>query len=114
MLVVRFICFNSKNEFYYYNNNVISDNISIILFLIFFHTITDIIIGAPSTTPGNLMAKIHEERTKYLIAELDIEPSLKEEWSAFCEFVKEKCDQLGIDKFKVGAFSDRLIQRKQN
>ena len=32
----------------------------------------DIVIGVPSTSPGDLCQKLHEERMRYLVAELDI------------------------------------------
>ncbi|XP_013411124.1 uncharacterized protein LOC106174227 isoform X2 [Lingula anatina] len=61
----------------------------------------DIFIGMPSNTSGNLGGKIREERMKHLVAELAVKPISVEEWIAFCEFVKEKCDQIGIEKFKT-------------
>ena len=35
-----------------------------------FIILSDILLGLPSTTPGNLTAKLQEEHTKFLVAEL--------------------------------------------
>ncbi|XP_005097291.1 uncharacterized protein LOC101859401 [Aplysia californica] len=61
----------------------------------------DIVIGMPSTTPGDLHQKLQLERMRYLVAELDIKPSLKRELSTYCEYVKDQCQMLGANKHKT-------------
>ncbi|GFS15118.1 Gmk_2 protein [Elysia marginata] len=51
----------------------------------------DIVIGVPSTSPGDLCQKLHEERMRYLVAELDIKPNLKKELNAYCSYIKSQC-----------------------
>ncbi|KAK3789575.1 hypothetical protein RRG08_016254 [Elysia crispata] len=52
----------------------------------------DIVIGVPSTSPGDLCQKLHEERMRYLVAELDIKPSLKRELNVYCSYIKSQCE----------------------
>ncbi|CAI9722776.1 Hypothetical predicted protein [Octopus vulgaris] len=63
--------------------------------------IFDIIIGMPSTTPGDLCGKLREEHMRYLVAELDIRQHSRKEFNRFCEYVKEKCKMLRTEKHKT-------------
>ncbi|CAL1542802.1 unnamed protein product [Lymnaea stagnalis] len=64
----------------------------------------DILIGVPSTTPGDLCQKLHEERMRYLVAELDIKPNMKRELNTYCEYIKSQCNQLLANKNKTSDF----------
>ncbi|CAG5132948.1 unnamed protein product, partial [Candidula unifasciata] len=61
----------------------------------------DILIGVPSTSSGDLCHKLHEERMRYLVAELDIKPSLKRELNTYCEYVKTQCRGFPGNKHKT-------------
>ncbi|KAH9503994.1 hypothetical protein Btru_067508 [Bulinus truncatus] len=61
----------------------------------------DILIGVPSTTPGDLCQKLHEERMRYLVAELDIKPNLKRELNAYCDYIKAQCNISVASKSKT-------------
>ncbi|GFN98384.1 gmk_0 protein, partial [Plakobranchus ocellatus] len=54
-------------------------------------SLLDIVIGVPSTSPGDVCQKLHEERMRYLVAELDIKPNLKRELTAYCNYIKSYC-----------------------
>ncbi|XP_064624711.1 uncharacterized protein LOC135486100 isoform X2 [Lineus longissimus] len=66
-----------------------------------FYLLLDILLGMPSTTPGDIGTKIREEHTKHLIAEMDIKSNCKKEFSNFCEYVREKSKQLEAEKHKT-------------
>ncbi|KAK2155090.1 hypothetical protein LSH36_249g00040 [Paralvinella palmiformis] len=51
--------------------------------------ILDILIGMPSTTPGALYEKLHEEHNRFLVAELNVKASSKHQWSNFCDYIKD-------------------------
>jgi hypothetical protein len=61
----------------------------------------DIFIGMPHNTPGDILLKVREEHQRYMVAELDIRPVCKREWTTFCDFVKEKCKLLEAEKHKT-------------
>lgn len=63
--------------------------------------IFDIVIGMPSTSPGDLTAKLREEHMRYLVAELDIRHNCRKEFNRFCEYVKDKCKLLRAEKHKT-------------
>ncbi|KAK3091951.1 hypothetical protein FSP39_023952 [Pinctada imbricata] len=54
----------------------------------------DILIGLPSTSPGDLHSKIQDEHMRYLVAELNTKPHMKKELDTFCRYVKEMCEKL--------------------
>uniref|UniRef100_A0A8W8HZT2 Uncharacterized protein n=1 Tax=Magallana gigas TaxID=29159 RepID=A0A8W8HZT2_MAGGI len=58
--------------------------------------ILDILIGMPSTSPGDLQSKIQDEHMKHLVAELDIKPKYKSTLDKFCTYVKTMCEKLQI------------------
>ncbi|RUS83688.1 hypothetical protein EGW08_008536, partial [Elysia chlorotica] len=60
----------------------------------------DIVIGVPSTSPGDLCQKLHEERMRYLVAELDIKPSLKRELNVYCSYIKSQCQNQSAGSVK--------------
>uniref|UniRef100_A0A2C9LAC5 Uncharacterized protein n=1 Tax=Biomphalaria glabrata TaxID=6526 RepID=A0A2C9LAC5_BIOGL len=61
----------------------------------------DILIGMPSTTPGDICQKLHEERMRYLVAELDIKPNLKRELNVYCDYIKSQCSLSAANKSKT-------------
>ena len=42
--------------------------------------VSDIVIGMPSTSPGELENKIHTEHMRYLVAELNVKVSASTSW----------------------------------
>lgn len=57
----------------------------------------DILIGMPSSSTVELEAKLQEEHSRFLVAELNVRPEAKRDWKNFCDFIKDKCSQLDIE-----------------
>ncbi|XP_062594006.1 uncharacterized protein LOC134255480 isoform X1 [Saccostrea cucullata] len=65
--------------------------------------ILDILIGMPSTSPGDLESKIQDEHMKHLVAELDIKPKYKDTLDKFCAYVKMMCEKLQSKNYQTAA-----------
>ncbi|XP_052685923.1 uncharacterized protein LOC128165435 isoform X5 [Crassostrea angulata] len=65
--------------------------------------ILDILIGMPSTSPGDLQSKIQDEHMKHLVAELDIKPKYKSTLDKFCTYVKTMCEKLQSKNYQTAA-----------
>ncbi|XP_022314520.2 uncharacterized protein LOC111119021 isoform X2 [Crassostrea virginica] len=65
--------------------------------------IFDILIGMPSTSPGDLQSKIQDEHMKHLVAELDIKPKYKSTLDKFCTYVKTMCEKLQSKNYQTAA-----------
>ncbi|XP_056019360.1 uncharacterized protein LOC125672084 isoform X3 [Ostrea edulis] len=65
--------------------------------------ILDILIGMPSTSPGDLQSKIQDEHMKHLVAELDIKPKYRSTLDKFCTYVKMMCEKLQSKNYQTAA-----------
>ncbi|KAL3877445.1 hypothetical protein ACJMK2_035151 [Sinanodonta woodiana] len=63
--------------------------------------ILDIIIGMPSTSPGDLQSKIQGEHMRYLVAELIVKSIFRKNFFKFCTFVLKKCHLPKSEIYKI-------------
>ncbi|KAK6642922.1 hypothetical protein RUM43_004424 [Polyplax serrata] len=68
----------------------------------------DIFIGIPSLLAHNVEAKIREERSRYLVAELVCRPELEESLEFLCKFVKRQLRRAATEKFEIERESAHL------
>ncbi|KAL0279520.1 UNVERIFIED_CONTAM: hypothetical protein PYX00_001058 [Menopon gallinae] len=61
----------------------------------------DIFVGIPSLLAHNVEAKIREERSRYLVAELVCRPELEESMELLCKFVRRQIRRAATEKFEV-------------
>lgn len=63
-----------------------------------FVKLLDIFIGMPSTHLESIHQKILDEHMQYLVAELTIKANSVKDFETFCNYVRQKCEELKLDK----------------
>ncbi|KAL1494204.1 hypothetical protein ABEB36_009836 [Hypothenemus hampei] len=66
-----------------------------------FLRILDIFVGIPSVQAHNLDAKIREERSKYLVAELVCRAENEDALEILCSYIKKQLRRAAMEKFEV-------------
>lgn len=61
----------------------------------------DAFIGIPMLAAKNLDARIREERSKYLVAELTVQPNLEDDLDNLCQFVKHQIRKQTMEKYRL-------------
>ncbi|KAG1671497.1 hypothetical protein GQR58_016444 [Nymphon striatum] len=97
-LAVRFIIITAKNRFH---SEFLSLSQSLTKFAEGLLRLLDIIIGVPSQKANDLQAKLREERSKFLVAELVALPNLEDDLDNLCLFVKHQIRKQSMEKYSL-------------
>lgn len=97
-LALRFLFVTARNRFV---SHFFSVSQAFKALLTGFLRILDILIGIPSLQAHNLDAKIREERSKYLVAELVCRAENEDELELLCSYIKMQLRRAATEKFEV-------------
>ncbi|XP_049817861.1 uncharacterized protein LOC109609412 isoform X1 [Aethina tumida] len=97
-LALRFVFVTAKNRIF---SHFFSVSQAAKALLTGFLRILDIVIGIPSLQAHNLDAKLREERSKYLVAELVCRPENEDSLELLCSYIRKQLRRAATEKFEV-------------
>ncbi|XP_060522143.1 uncharacterized protein LOC132699446 isoform X2 [Cylas formicarius] len=97
-LALRFIFVTARGRLFSHFFSVTQATKALLIGLL---RILDIVIGIPSLQAHNLDAKIREERSKYLVAELLCRSENEDSLEILCSYIKKQLRRAVTEKFEV-------------